>query len=77
MNENMFLKLVLSVQGIDAAKTYEKLADYKARTKWDFLSKYVSHGGPEIYLGKGSPKCKLYFNIKTVHSACPERHNNY
>ena len=41
VNENMFLKLVLSVEGVDAMETYRKLGDYRARTKWDFLSKYV------------------------------------
>ena len=37
----MFLKLVLSVEGVDAMETYRKLGDYRARTKWDFVSKYV------------------------------------
>ena len=41
VNENMFLKLVLSVEGVDVMETYRKLGDYRARKKWDFLSKYV------------------------------------
>ena len=46
VNENMFLKLVLSVEGVDAMETYRKLGDYRARTKWDRLLVQVRHGRP-------------------------------